>query len=77
MPRYHFDVINGDGLERDNEGLEIGKQKVPAHVAAILTDIAKDELPKSPEVVIQVSVRDETEQEVFRGELSFKAEWTA
>ncbi|MBW6425706.1 hypothetical protein KX729_30405 [Rhizobium sp. XQZ8] len=76
MPRYFFDVVNGHGLERDEQGKDLlSRDKIPTEVAAILADIAREELPTTPLAMMQVNVRDDAGKNVYHGELSFRGEW--
>lgn len=77
MARYFFDLINGHGLERDDEGIELSSSdKVREHVARILTDIAREEMPDANKASIRVNVRDDTDFGVYFGELVFRNGWT-
>ncbi len=77
MARFFFDLTNGHGFQRDNEGVELeGPDQVRGEVSRILTDIARDELPCESTVHIQVSVRDNSGLDVYNGELFFRGGWT-
>ncbi len=74
MARYYFDVTNGDGLERDDEGQELRSlDDVQREAGKILSDIAKDEIPVSRSVSIKVVVRTGDGATVHAGELSFSS----
>jgi len=76
MPRYFFDVVNGHGLERDEQGKNLPlRDTITNEVAAILADIAKEELSTTPLAMMQVNVRDDVGKNVYHGELSFRGEW--
>ncbi|MBW6425200.1 hypothetical protein KX729_27575 [Rhizobium sp. XQZ8] len=77
MARFFFDVINGHGLHRDNDGVELeGPDQVRGEVSRILTEIARDELPSDSTVHIQVNVRDDVGLDIYNGELFFRGGWT-
>lgn len=47
MPRYYFDLHNGDGPLKDNVGLEFASREgVAKEITRILADIARDEMPE-------------------------------
>lgn len=72
MARYYFDVTNGNGLERDDDGQELQSlDQVRREAGRILSDIAKDEIPVSRNVSIKVAVRNVDGVKVHTGELSF------
>lgn len=76
MPKFFFDVVNGHGLERDEQGKVLSSvDTIPSEVAAILADIAKEELPDAPLGMVQVVVRDEANRSIYHGELTFRGEW--
>ncbi|MCJ9750787.1 hypothetical protein MOV61_08670 [Neorhizobium sp. BETTINA12A] len=76
MARYFFDLINGDGPVRDNEGQEISTRKeISREVSRILADIAREEFPERGKGAISIEVRNEHGQPVFTGRLSFQTQW--
>lgn len=76
MERYFFDLVNGNGLVRDEQGQIIStRAEISREVSRILTDIAREELPESGEGTISVEVRDERDKPIFTGRLSFETRW--
>jgi hypothetical protein len=76
MARYFFDLINGDGPVRDNEGQEIStREEISREVSRILSDIAREEFPERGKGSISIEVRNESGQSVFTGHLSFQTQW--
>ncbi|EUB96596.1 hypothetical protein PMI07_001495 [Rhizobium sp. CF080] len=76
MAKYFFDVINGEGPMRDDEGTDLpNADAVRAAVAKIAFDVAKDELEDQNGAVITVNVRDDSDFTVFSGHLLFSTEW--
>jgi len=76
MPKYYFDVINGQGPMRDDEGQNLPSYDEVRSVAwDIARDLADDELPDQNSVRVTVNVRDDTDFTVFSAELDFKTEW--
>jgi hypothetical protein len=79
MPRYFFDLTNGDGLTRDEMGSVFpdNRESLLKEVSRILTDLARDELPGVDSGEITVAVRDEVGHTVLVGSLDFQTEWRA
>lgn len=77
MPRYFFDLSNGDGLTRDEMGMTLptDRDRLLKEVSRILTDVAREELPEGPNGGISVSVRDEDGETILVGSLDFQTEW--
>ncbi len=76
MPKYYFDVINGQGPMRDDEGQNLPSYDEVRSVAwDIARDLADDELPDQNSVRVAVNVRDDTDFIVFSAELDFKTQW--
>ncbi|WP_425352156.1 DUF6894 family protein [Neorhizobium tomejilense] len=76
MARYFFDLINGDGPVRDNEGQEIStREEISREVSRILADIAREEFPERGKGSISIEVRNGSGQSVFTGQLSFQTQW--
>lgn len=65
MPRYYFDLIEGDVLAVDQEGLELSSLRaVQAEAAKSLADMARDAVhgfpPRFGQRKMAIEVRDET-----------------
>jgi len=76
MARYFFDLINGDGAVRDDQGQEVStREGVTREVSRILADIAREELPDRQNGAISIKVRDEQGHAVLTGCLSFQTQW--
>ena len=75
MPRYFFDLHNGDGPLRDEAGLELANRtEVVREMSRILLDIARDEMPAVDRTMISVTVRSE-DRPVSVATLTFANEW--
>lgn len=73
MPRYFFDVHDGQGFHRDDVGDEFdGFDDARQQCQALLPDIARDELPDGDLHEISCDVRDETGRVVYRGEMIYR-----
>jgi hypothetical protein len=76
MPKYYFDVISNDSLQRDEVGIDFpSADEVRSHAAKILTGLAHDEIADQAGMRITVSVRDDTDFPVFTAELVFETKW--
>ena len=75
MARYFFDLHNGDGPIRDNEGTELeSRAEVLREMARILVDVARDELPAEERTIISLTVRS-GERPISVASLAFLNEW--
>jgi len=75
MARYFFDLHNGDGPIRDNEGTELeSRAEVVREMARILVDVARDELPAGERTIISLTVRS-GERPISVASLAFSNEW--
>ena len=76
MPRYFFDVDDGDGRTRDIYGLDLDDlAEVRKKAISILPDVAREELPDGDRRVFVCQARDESGTVVFMATLSLVAEW--
>ncbi|MFI0849091.1 DUF6894 family protein [Mesorhizobium sp. IMUNJ 23232] len=76
MPRFYFDVFDGDQITRDEIGIDFPDEDEAAKQAmAALSDIVHDGLPGGPQGEFWVKVRDESGAYIFAAELKFKADW--
>ena len=49
MPRYYFDVFDGEDISRDEVGIDLDHEDMAAdHAVAALPEMAHDELPDAP-----------------------------
>jgi hypothetical protein len=75
MARYFFDLHNGDGPIKDNEGVELASRAdVLREMARILVDVARDELPVAERTIISLTVRTEG-RPISVASLAFTNEW--
>lgn len=77
MPRYFFDLVNGDGLVRDEMGSQMpeNRDSLLREVSRILTDLAREELTDREHGAISVLVRDDHDRSVLSGTLDFRTKW--
>ena len=76
MPRFYFDVTDGEHLTRDDDGLMLHDLATACREAVrVLPGVARDVLPDGTEKVISASVRDEAGTILFRALLVFHCEW--
>lgn len=77
MPRFYFDVFDGDNLTADKTGLDVedGLDRVRYLAIDALPDIARERLPDGNRREFFIRVRDDGGTEIFRASLTFVAEW--
>lgn len=73
MTRYFFDLHNGDGETRDEQGVELGSRD--AVTQEILLDVARDELPDRNRTDISVLVRTDIGKTGSVATLTFRNQW--
>jgi hypothetical protein len=73
MPRYFFDIYDGDLSQRDQVGSELESDEVARQEATrTLSEIAAQELPgNGPERKFHIAVRDGDGKLLFRIHLDF------
>jgi len=75
MPRYYFDVHDGETFTRDDEGVELdGIEAAKAEASKTLPEIACGTKPDGNRRDYTIEVRDETGRPVLRAGLSFFVE---
>ena len=78
MPRYFFDIDDGDRRTLDDEGFDLpGLQEARDEAIRVLPDIARDVLPDGDHRNFVVTVRAEGGLPVFRATLSLVAKWVS
>jgi hypothetical protein len=76
VPRYFFDIDDGDRLTVDEEGSDCaGPSAARDEALAVLPAIAKDMTPSRDSRTITASVRDERGRTLFRATLALTSEW--
>lgn len=77
MPRYYFDLHNGDGPEKDIVGVELeSRLQISREAARILTDIARDEFPLGEgRGIVTLKIRDEGGTVISVGSVTFSNEF--
>jgi hypothetical protein len=75
MPRFYFDVRDGDKFIRDDDGLEYPDTETARDEAALaLAEMAKDVLPGAAIREIAIEVRDEAKEPLLRAVLRFEVQ---
>jgi hypothetical protein len=75
MPRYYFDVDDGEKATLDDQGLELqGIEAAQKEAVRTLPQIGKDVLPDGTEKHVVVTVRNEAGQPIIRATLSLTVE---
>ena len=76
MPRYFFDINDGNGIARDDEGVELFDVEVARREAIlILPQIAQDRVYVGDHHLLTSNVRNEIGDVVLRVTMSIVAEW--
>ena len=73
MPRFFFDVRDGELFIEDEEGLELsGLEEAREHAALALADMAKDVLPNGMKHEMAIEVRDDAKEPLLQTILRFE-----
>jgi hypothetical protein len=76
MPRYYFDIDDGESLTEDDDGLLLADiEDVRKHAIAALPSLAEEVLPDGDRQRFSVTVRNERGVPIFRASLSLSSEW--
>ncbi len=76
MPRFFFDIDDGEHRFQDDEGFELtDDQEARNKAISVLPDIAREVLPDGDRRAFVSKVRDETGRTIFMATLSFVAKW--
>lgn len=76
MPRFFFDIDDGETQFRDNEGVVLPDPRTARDEAmGVLPDIAREATPDEDERTWLALVRDESGRTILRATLLLKAEW--
>jgi hypothetical protein len=76
MPRFFFDIDDGERIHRDDEGLDFANAELARdNAVSALPDIARDVMPDGQRRDFIVTMRDESGTPMFRASLSLRAEW--
>jgi uncharacterized protein DUF6894 len=77
MPRFYFDVFDGEITTPDKIGLDVedGLERIRDLAVDALPDLAREKLPDGDRAEFTVTVRDEDGSDIFRAVLSFRVEW--
>lgn len=76
MSRFYFDLHNGEGPTRDDEGQELPSHAAVAReVARILLDVANEEMTGTDRLIVSLTVRDENDRTISVANLTFTSEW--
>jgi hypothetical protein len=76
MPKYFFDIHDGEHATVDNAGIDCADRKqVRSEAIQALPDIARDILPDGDNHSFSVRVRDDAGRYVFEASLTLIARW--
>ena len=75
MPRYFFDIDDGDACSPDDEGIECEDLRAAECMATeSAASIARQELPKSDAGTVTIDVRNDHKQRIFSVTLAMTTE---
>jgi hypothetical protein len=75
MPRFYFDVRDGENFTRDNEGLDFdGIRQAQTEAARMLAEMMKEAMPDGSRCDMGVEVRDEAKRPLLKVQLTFAVE---
>ena len=76
MPRFFFDIDDGEHRLQDDDGVELADdQEARMKAISVLPDIAREVLPDGDRRIFVSKVRDATGRTIFMATLSFVAKW--
>ncbi len=77
MPRYFFDIHDGEKLECDRSGLVLHDlREARTEAVRALPEIVRDVLPDGERRTVSVVIRCEDGNALFRASLTLNCEWT-
>jgi hypothetical protein len=76
MPRYFFDIDDGERVTTDLDGLELdGPETAKAEAVRVLPNVARDVLPDGDARTLSTTVRTADQGSIFRASLTLRCEW--
>ncbi|MEE7459822.1 hypothetical protein MPAR168_23455 [Methylorubrum populi] len=75
MPRYFFDVEDGESTTDEEGTVLTGRDQVAAEAMKTMLEIAAFEATVKDERGLSVTARDEAGRKVYRTSLTIRAEW--
>jgi hypothetical protein len=76
MPRFYFDIDDGEGIVPDDKGIICrSRENLQKLATNLLPEIARDALPNKTTNTLTVKVRDKSGRYVFQATLSLVTEW--
>lgn len=75
MPRYYFDIHDGEDLVIDLDGIVCETNQISDQAVSVLPDIARESLPDGPNRAFWVKVRAEDGAYVYRASLVLSTAW--
>ena len=73
MPRFYFDVRDGEKFVSDDDGLEFpGIREAKRDASRMLGEMIKDEMPDGDHLDMAVEVRAEDRRPLFKVQITFE-----
>ncbi len=73
MPRYYFDVYDGESEFKDAGGIDMAQNAIPAEARNLLRLLAYAKVPDDMPSMLVADVRDEAGKVVYHAGLSCRA----
>jgi hypothetical protein len=75
MPRFYFDVREGEKFVRDNDGVEFpGVKEARDDASHTLGEMIKDAMPDGERLDMGVEVRGQDKQPLFKVQITFEVQ---
>ena len=78
MPRFYFDVRNGDRFTQDRDGLDLPDlREARKDASQALAEMVKDAMPDGDHRTMAIEVRGEDKRPLFKVQITFEVEGLA
>jgi hypothetical protein len=75
MPRFYFDVRDGESFTRDDEGLEFaGTHEARVEASRALSEMIRDAMPDGSYKAMAIEVRSEDRKPLLKVQITFAVE---
>ena len=75
MPRFYFDVRDGESFTRDDDGVEFaGSHEARVDASKALAEMIKDVMPNGTHKAMAIEVRGANHEPLFKVQIVFEVE---
>lgn len=75
MPRYYFDIRDGESFIQDDDGIDLPDlHKAKEQASRALADMARDAIPRREVYEMAIEVRDEAKKPLLRTMFRFEVQ---